>query len=374
MRSFASITSLLVTLTFTLSAPAQPQFRGLGILPDWDALNPTGISADGSIVVGRATNDAPWPFSIRAFRWTAPTGITLLPSKDSIFPPSGAYGISADGTLILGQNANEAYAWTGAGALKQSLGIYGTPPFLPGISYGAAAHAASADASIVVGDSTSHVGQHAFRWTAATGMTSLGFLPGTTSAFAKDTSADGSLVVGWAGASGAPERAFRWTSASGMLDLGLSSTQPSHASAVSADGSTIVGWAGPTDRAFRWTPAGGPADLGALGDWSRALDVSADGRIIVGVAENGAFIWDPDHGIRPLKSILTAAGLDLTGWNLGGATALSADGSIITGYGLNPTGQSESWIARVDVPEPTLVPLVLAACACGRRRRATLSQ
>ena len=369
MRANILLPAVILVLLAPASSAAQPAFQGLGQIPGFNGYEALGISADGSIVVGRTTRDAPWPFSIQGFRWSAPAGITLLPSMDPIFPPSGAYAVSGDGSIIVGQNSADAYAWTGAGALKQSFGIYGTPPFLPGYSYGAVARAASADGSIVVGDSTSHLGQHAFRWIAATGMISLGFLPGTTNAVAQDTSADGSVVVGLAAATGAaPDRAFRWTPASGMLDLGLSPTQPSRAFAVSADGSTIVGWAGPTDRAFKWTLASGPVELGALGDWSRALDVSADGRIIVGEAENGAFIWDPDHGIRSLKSVLTATGLDLTGWNLSGAAAISADGSIITGYGLNPAGQSESWIARIDVPEPTTLPLLFLASTCLRRR------
>jgi probable HAF family extracellular repeat protein len=372
MRANILLTAIVLALLVPSSGAAQPSFQGLGQIPGFNGYEALGISADGSIVVGRTTRDAPWPFSIQGFRWSAPAGITLLPSKDSIFPPSSAYAISGDGSLIVGQNSNEAYAWTGAGALKQSFGVYGTPPFPPGFSYGAVANAASADGSVIVGESSSHLGEHAFRWTAPTGMTSLGYLPGTTSAYAQDTSADGSLVVGWATASGAPNRAFRWTAPTGMLDLGLSPAQPSRATAVSADTSTIVGWAGPTDqtRAFRWTASTGPVEIGALGDWSRALDVSANGRIVVGAAENGAFIWNPDHGIRSLKSVLTNSGLDLNGWHLGAATAITADGATITGWGFNPAGQSESWIAQIEVPEPAMLPLLFSTYACTRRRRA----
>jgi probable HAF family extracellular repeat protein len=354
-------------------AAAQPEFRGLGTHPDFRVLEARGLSADGRIVVGTGLSTAPGPFRDRAFFWTPASGIAVLPSKDPTFPHTQAHNVSPGGNLILGQNANEAYGWTGAGALGQSFGIYGTPPFPAGFSYGASAHAASADGSVVVGNSTSHLGHHAFRWTPQTGMTSLGFLPGTTGAGAEDTSADGSVVVGSASAGAtSPERAFRWTPATGMHDLSLSPTQPSRATAISADGSTVVGWAGPQNqtRAFRWTHATGPVDLGTFGDWSQARDVSADARVIVGAAENGAFIWDPAHGIRPLKSVLTVAGLDLTGWHLGGATAITPDGSTITGYGLNPAGQPESWIAR-NVPEPSSLALLLLECACLTRRTLT---
>jgi probable HAF family extracellular repeat protein len=362
------VTALLVTVAYGPTA-AQPTFQGLGQLPGYRVLEARDISADGTIVVGLGENETAF-FKNRAFRWTAATGNTILPSMDPVFPPTQANGISADGSLIVGQNSNEAYAWTGDGALKQSLGIYGAPPFIG--TNGAVAHAASADGSVVVGNSLSRLGQHAFRWTAQTGMTSLGYLPGTTTAFAEDVSADGSVAVGWAGSGGAaPERAFRWTAATGMHDLSLSPTQPSRAIAVSADNSTVVGHAGPADqaRAFRWTQATGPVELGTLGDWSHAFDVSADGQVIVGTADDGAFIWDPAHGIRPLQSVLSAAGLDLTGWHLGGATAITPDGTTIIGHGLNPAGQSESWIAHIDVPEPTTLPFLIVACACLRRRR-----
>jgi hypothetical protein len=43
-------------------------------------------------------------------------------------------------------------------------------------------------------------------------------------------------------------------------------------------------------------------------------------------------------------------GLDLTGWQLLAATGISDDGSTITGYGSNPAGMMDSWIARLPVP------------------------
>lgn len=41
-------------------------------------------------------------------------------------------------------------------------------------------------------------------------------------------------------------------------------------------------------------------------------------------------------------------GLQLAGWTLNGVIACSADGSVILGGGLNPAGQSESCIVRLD--------------------------
>lgn len=43
-------------------------------------------------------------------------------------------------------------------------------------------------------------------------------------------------------------------------------------------------------------------------------------------------------------------GLDLTGWQLWSANSVSDDGLAIAGYGTNPSGNIEAWIA---VLEPT---------------------
>ena len=39
--------------------------------------------------------------------------------------------------------------------------------------------------------------------------------------------------------------------------------------------------------------------------------------------------------------------LDITGWTLIEAHAISTDGFTIVGYGLNETGEPEAWVARL---------------------------
>ena len=63
-------------------------------------------------------------------------------------------------------------------------------------------------------------------------------------------------------------------------------------------------------------------------------------------------------------------GLDLTGWTLREATGISDDGLTIVGYGDNPNGFMEGWIAVI--PEPSsglLVGAGLVALAALQRRR-----
>jgi probable HAF family extracellular repeat protein len=74
----------------------------LGTLPggNWSAA--TGVSADGSVVVGVARNAA---WQQRAFRWTAARGMQDLGTLGG--SGSVAYGVSADGSVVVGwaQNA-----------------------------------------------------------------------------------------------------------------------------------------------------------------------------------------------------------------------------------------------------------------------------
>src|SRR5205085_137847 len=120
------------------------------------------------------------------------------------------------------------------------------------------ARGVSADGSVIVGESA--VGftteKHAFRWTASSGITSLGFLPGGFESVAFDVSADGTTAVGSATVGNNNNHAFRWTAATGLQDLHSNATGSSEAFAVNADGSVIVGQSLGAQGAVRWTKAG----------------------------------------------------------------------------------------------------------------------
>ena len=75
-----------------------------------------------------------------------------------------------------------------------------------------------------------------------------------------------------------------------------------------------------------------------------------------------AFIWDAANGMRNLRELLALQGDDVAGWRLTSATGISADGSTIVGYGLNPEGNDEAWVAQLNVvPEPSAMLLAFAA-------------
>lgn len=75
--------------------------------------------------------------------------------------------------------------------------------------------------------------------------------------------------------------------------------------------------------------------------------------------------------MRALKSLLVDDhGLDLAGWILQFARGISDDGRTIVGYGINPLGQTEAWLARLPAPNSAPVvtcptPSASFECECG---------
>lgn len=139
----------------------------------------------------------------------------------------------------------------------------------------------------------------------------------------------------------------------------------SSAYGVSADGSVVVGLSNSAngDQAFRWTQSGGMVGLGDLpggGFSSYAKGVSADGAVVVGdswdASGREAFRWTQSGGMQSVADWLAAAGVAVpVGWSLDYATGISADGSVIVGYGIHD-GVLEAWRAQVSaVPVPAAV-------------------
>jgi len=89
---------------------------------------------------------------------------------------------------------------------------------------------------------------------------------------------------------------------------------------------------------------------------SEARGVSANGFVVVGTSYSGlgseAFIWDAQHGMRSIRSLLIENGLDMSGWILTHGMDISSDGRSFVGWGTNPDGLTEAWLVRV-VPAPS---------------------
>jgi probable HAF family extracellular repeat protein len=133
---------------------------------------------------------------------------------------------------------------------------------------------------------------------------------------------------------------------------------------ISDDGSVIVGHAGfdaSRTEAFRWEDGEyqllGDLPGGALN--SRAMGVSGDGSIVVGMASTASgmrpFIWDAQHGMRNLADLLTSEfALDIAGMALTQAVGISGDGLQIAGDATNANGRPEAWLADLSCSEGDL--------------------
>jgi probable HAF family extracellular repeat protein len=328
-----------------------------------------GVSADGLVVVGASAYESRFGSTIEhAFRWTRDNGMEDLGALPSGIGISNAFAASADGSVIVGvgysEIGEEAFRWTASGGLV-------------GLNFNGAASGVSADGSVIVGAGSSVVGPwvlqvEAFRANSSGGKTGLGDLPGGTfHSVANAVSANGLVIVGSSDSSSGLE-AFRWTAGGGMIGLGwLSEDNPSsQAWDLSADGSVIVGSSSSATgvQAYRWTEESGMVGLGYLPggfSYSTANAVSADGSVIVGGGNsipltfpNVAFVWTSASGMQPIKDVLIAAGLgaSIEGWQLQTATDVSADGRTIVGYGINPSGWLEGWVATLPVLGLDIVP------------------
>jgi probable HAF family extracellular repeat protein len=372
MRSrFATHSVALAAACLLMSALAASahgaRFIGLGGLPGGDSSYPTGVSADGSVVVGWGSSRSG---GFEAFRWTSGGGMVGLGYLfGGYYSSTYARGVSADGLVVVGESSflsfQEAFRWTSDGGMV-GLGD------LPGGNFQGSATSVSADGSVIVGNSESASGPVAFRWTSGGGMVGLGGV--AYRGYPTSVSADGSVIVGTSGG------AFRWTSDGGMVGLGHLPGEGYYSSAkgVSADGSVVVGGSSSTlgSEAFRWTSDGGMVGLGdggmvGLGSVVReAIGVSADGTVIVGNIQSytpppfshpqtDAFIWDATRGMRKLQDVLSDVlppddRATLNGWTSIAASAISADGLTVVGSGTNPSGIQQAWVAylRSEVPEP----------------------
>lgn len=331
----------------------------------------TDVSADGLRVVGIGTTDAG-------------AGSFLYDFQQGFFPVTvdlpgttvdRALAISGDGTTIVG-TARTAEGSSAVSAYRHDVVSSQTFPLpvLPGGAVStASAFGVSGDGQVVVGQSSSGSGLQSVFWSPDDVATGLGLGPEDSilSGEAHAASLGGEVIVGTAASAPGSifREAYRWTSEGGYERLGY--LQPegfrsSDAVAVSPDGSVVVGGSyvfsqGSFDSAaaYRWTEETGMVSLGTLPDgagFSQALDVSDDGRRIVGSAAvdgggNRPFLWDDEHGIRRLTdALLEDYGLDVAGegWSLLAANAISGDGRAIVGQGVDPEGNTTAFLLFLD--------------------------
>jgi probable HAF family extracellular repeat protein len=308
-----------------------------------NSASPYAVNSDGSAIAGQAGI----PGGARAALWTSnnPSAVSGLPEGIAI----ELRGVSDSG--VLAGTSTSPLSSSGRAFRSTSAGIHD----LGSLGQESQAKAISADGSVIVGESTGPDGRFAVRWTGEGAIENLGRLSSGSWSSASSVSADGSVIAGISGFSW-QTRGVRWTE-HGIYDLGAMTAS---ATAVSADGVTIVGqtavidgnpfgYAGAAQFGYRWTEHAGLQFLGTIpgGTNSAPFGVNADGSVVVGFAntatESHAFIWTEDTGMVSLRDYLIGRGVDINGWILEIATAISADGGTIVGQGLF-NGSPRAWM------------------------------
>jgi uncharacterized membrane protein len=314
------------------TAQDQPKFIPL----DTDTYA-SGISADGSIVVGN------YYLQGGAFYWTADAGTVPIGSN-------GVAGISADGTTIVGR-ANDATGlenaaiWQG-GTDWQVLGSF-SPGAAPCGLLLSAAYAVNGDGSAIVGlgwDGCSHA--HGFHRDAMTGMVDLGSLVETRASRANAISTDGSVIAGWSDQATGFRQGARWVDGAWQWfdgDYG----PVGEALGLNASGSIIVGTGcGPLNQwAWYWTEDTGVNCInGTVAEPYQTYmsDLSNDGLVIGGSVRpefgpsTEAVLWLNLEPVDLRQYLLDRGVSDVESWSLSWANAVSADGSVVAGTGIGP--------------------------------------
>jgi probable HAF family extracellular repeat protein len=215
------------------------------------------LSADASVIVGYSRA----PDGMRAFKWTAATGMSALPDLPGGAVDSGALAVSANGSITGGWSTStegpQAMLWfppISIGGITVFDGLVELGD-LPGGAYDSAVHAMSGDGAVAVGAGNGNNGREAFIWSNGQGMRPLGqfFSSTTPDSVAYCVSDDGTVVGGTSrtGAGTFDQLAFVWRDDFGMVPLqdiltyyGVDMTGWSRfleVTGITPDGRTLVG-------------------------------------------------------------------------------------------------------------------------------------
>jgi uncharacterized membrane protein len=129
-------------------------------------------------------------------------------------------GVSADGGVLLGERVVHSPEGLEADLWTEQAGVIGLGQLAGAPFDFSAARAASADGSVIVGEARASSNLNVpFRWTAQTGLASLGALPNAIGGGANVISADGTVVLGEFEMPFGHSTAFVWDEVHGLRDL-----------------------------------------------------------------------------------------------------------------------------------------------------------
>ncbi len=215
----------------------------------------------------------------------------------------------------------------------------------------ALANAVAAQTNVIVG--SGDPGAQAIVWQNGVATALPPLSTSIPSSAAGGVSGNGQVIVGASSYDPSNVRAVMWqgTTITPLAFLHNFDTY-SFAEAANADGSVILGQSGSivehSITPVRWVN-GIPSGLGDL----VPDGIDATGLVVAGGtppnAVPGATRWTPADGEQSIQALLTAAGAHPTGWLLMRAV-VNGNGRMFAGYGTDPNGDYQAFIARVPLP------------------------
>jgi probable HAF family extracellular repeat protein len=342
-RSIATLMAACVTPT----AWGQASLTDLGTLPGDTESYAYAVSRDGQVVIGRSFG----PNFAHAFRWSQAHGMEdlgYIPNASWRQIEFWPYGVSDDGTVVVGGDndsinfENHGFRWQLGCGMEDLGSLYESYPLSPYTL----AMAVSGDGQIVVGRTT----DGGFRWDPVHHMQLVPGLIDAGNGRADAITRDGSAIVGLA-----TNGVHLWRDGVGDQLIIPESDYSFFPHSMSDDALVVMGddQSGLTnDRTVRWTSLAGVQHLpGPAQGGSSPGSLSADGIVTVGAlgpdtASPRPCVWVGLSNPIDLNVYLPQHGVDLTGWDLRYASGVSADGTVISGWGLH-NGQQRAWVVRL---------------------------
>ncbi|ANM30872.1 hypothetical protein ABI59_16755 [Acidobacteria bacterium Mor1] len=331
---------------------------------------PTDINGDASLIVGRFANG-------ESFAWSLERGLESLGGGCSYsnFTQGGPTSVSADGNVIVGCDLNggrphAAHRLSGSSWWPLSLQSYSRACGL----YNNAVYDLNAEGNLAVGSSIEDGGCRATAWDFEIWWTPR-VLPSVGFSRANAVSRDGRTIVGfetpfW-------RRGVAWVDGEPMPLLRDDGGRLGEARAVNADGTVVTGsHYDPRDSVnggfgWIWRRGIGAQRIGSSGFISPVNgatfpantlpnSISDDGTVVVGTfarliggtvsTHYHAFVWTPSHGYERIGTLLHRYGAQVPDWDFREATAVSADGRVIVGWGAPEGGGLSGWVIVLDRP------------------------
>ena len=327
----------------------------------------TSLSADGTHGSG-AMGDA-------VFRWDEAAGAQVQVVGHNATTVAGIPVLSADGSvlaasMLVGPEHFDTVggAWHGADVTV----LVGGP--LPGAIYGIAP-----DSSVCVGlagdDVRAKCRAAVWNCDGSGGVTHNSTVDGMACR-ANVAATRGALVGGWQDQPDGFRAGAVWD-ANGRQTMVVDGTGAlvGEVLSMNAEGSVLTG------GEEGWVKLPGAATVKILRGTTDAFGASADGALVGGGIGEGfgrlGFLWTATRGLEGLVSGLRARGVPLPAnvtdeW-LGAVTAVSADGTVVGGWGMHPPPKAgpTAWVARLGEPHGAPEPPRERATPSQRRRPAT---